>query len=170
MSEKTWDPTQPHWSIMTKSHGGTVSIVRDLTLEQARQTYERLDPWHGEVIYIDRENERRTKEWNDSHKGSGTVMMGSSSSGRSRSVSNGDIDIREVFGPPGWTMADLGAQYWPRMATPEEQAVDDERQERMRPMREAQERRRQEELNKPHDYRAASGKMFSWLAPSRRGP
>lgn len=71
-----YDPALPSWSILTKSHGGTVSVIRDLTLEQARQIYERLDPWYGQVSF---ENE-----------------------GSSMGLHNGTIELRQVFGPPGW--------------------------------------------------------------------
>jgi hypothetical protein len=43
---KSTDPTE--WNIVTKSHGGVVSILKNLTEDQARQTMLRLgapNPW-----------------------------------------------------------------------------------------------------------------------------
>lgn len=133
-----YDPNAPLWSIMTKSHGGTVSVIRGLTLEEARKTYERLDPWYGSVSYIDRAEEERTRKWNEEHASSGAIMLASFST-HGRSISDGDIDIREVFGPAGWTTADMASwQHWPRRATEEEQAVHDKWQEADRERRTAQ--------------------------------
>ncbi len=89
-------PNGQHWSIMTKSYGGTVSVVRGLTLDEARKTYERLDVFYGQISYKERGN----------HASGG----------------QGVIEIREVFGPPGWSMDDLNAQRWPRDPTPGERA------------------------------------------------
>lgn len=93
-AEKPYDPNAPLWSIMTKSRGGTVSVIRDLTLEQARRTYERLDPWYGQhsdslVVHKDFVPEGG---WHSSMAGRGGITC-----------SDGDIEIREVFGPAGWT-------------------------------------------------------------------
>jgi hypothetical protein len=104
-----WNPDEKHWSIMTKSRGGVVSVIRDLTLDEARKVYERLDPWYGVVAY--------------------------SGEGNSRHCQDSDIDVREVFGPPGWSQAtDLRAAYWPRIATEEEQAQHEKSQEQYREM------------------------------------
>ncbi len=76
MTEK-FDPTLPHWWIMTKSEGGVVSVIRDLTLRQAQQIYNRFDPFYGLPPLS---------------AGSGIMMR----------VNDGDIVLREIFGPPGW--------------------------------------------------------------------
>ncbi len=94
----TFDPTKPHWSIMTKAMNGQVSILRDLTLDEARRTYERLSPQYGHTVRQFRHP-------------SGTV-----SSSDFHLCSDGDIEIREVFGPPDWDGV-LGADSWPKFET-----------------------------------------------------
>jgi hypothetical protein len=107
MDEKyIYDPEQPLWSIVTKSRDGTVSVVRDLTLEQVRRTYERLDPWYGMhstqfTVHKDFQQEGR---------------FAFSSGGCGRTSQSGDIEVREVFGPPGWggfTQGDIDS--WPKI-------------------------------------------------------
>jgi hypothetical protein len=104
MNEQTYDPEQPLWSIMTKSRGGTVSVVQDLTLEQVRRTYERLDPWYGM-------HSKCYPVHKDFMDGPGqSVLLG----GPGRRSEDGDIEIREVFGPPGWHgFSDGEIQRWP---------------------------------------------------------
>lgn len=88
------------WSIMTKSRGGAVSVIRDLTLDEARQTYERLDPWYGYRSFY--------KLWPDG------ICRG----GASRTAEDGDIEIREVFGPPGWDRSEVSSwPSWPKSTT-----------------------------------------------------
>lgn len=103
MTKSDFDPEGRHWSILTKSRGGVVSVIRDLTLAEVRSVYDRLNPWYGLVAY----------------KGDGV----------GRNTEESDIILREVFGPPGWTMASLGGARWPRDATPEEQKAEDARKE-----------------------------------------
>lgn len=80
------------WSLMTRTHKGVVSILRDLTLYECREAYQRLDPDYGQVI--------RSYEGRSS---SGGFTMGGSYSDR--------IEQREVFGPPGWE-ADVEMRLW----------------------------------------------------------
>jgi hypothetical protein len=104
MSE--YDPTKPLWSIMTKSRGGTVSVIRDLTLDQVRRTYERLDPWYG----------MRSRQFSV-HKDflrDGVLAWSSGSAGRM--AQDGDIEIREIFGPPGWQSLE-DVEQWPKVTT-----------------------------------------------------
>lgn len=74
------------YSLVTKSVGGTVSHVRDLDLNQLRQLYEELDPFYGlEAMTVI-----------DPFTGQPVVQ------GPSVSREPGSIDLRIVFGPPGW--------------------------------------------------------------------
>jgi len=104
---ETFNPNGPHWHIVVQTSGGVVSVIRDLTLEQVRNTYESLDPWRGMVAYT----------------GEGVSRHGLSS----------DAKQREVFGPPGWDRNEVhGWQRWPRPATEEEQALHKEQKAMMR--------------------------------------
>lgn len=82
-----------NWSVMTKTSEGVVSVVRGLTEDEARNVYVRLDPFYGRISYPGEHNTFTT--------------------------SGPYIEIREVFGPPGWKM-DASWYPWPRDATPEE--------------------------------------------------
>ncbi|AMX93663.1 MULTISPECIES: hypothetical protein [Mesorhizobium] len=109
MDGQAYDPTQSLWSIMTKSRGGTVSVIRDLTLEQVSKTYERLDPWYGmktESLMVHKDYLLADTL--------GIAFSGSTSIGRHES--DGDIEIREVFGPAGWSGFNAGdVGRWPRL-------------------------------------------------------
>lgn len=101
-----YDPNGPHWFIMTKARNGTVSVIRGLTLEEARRTYERLDPFYGmhsEQFSVHRD-----------FLPEGTLMM--LSGGAARWSQDSDIEIREVFGPPGWEGFDE-LDHWPKITT-----------------------------------------------------
>lgn len=103
---KKFDASKPLWSIMTKSRGGAVSVVCGLTLAEAAKTYERLDPWYGfsDVSY----------QVHIDYLTDGCSFM-SSGGGAHRIFSDGDIEIREVFGPEGWTWFDEGSiSRWPK--------------------------------------------------------
>lgn len=92
-----YDPDKPLWSIMTKSRGGTVSVIRDLTLAQARQMYERLDPAYGRHVrplMVHKDFLPKKVTW-------------SAIGGQGYDISDGDIEIREVFGPEGWESKDF---------------------------------------------------------------
>lgn len=103
-----FNPNERLWSIMTKSRGGVVSVIRDLTEHEAAKTYERLDTYYG-----------LTKTILLTHKDFITAGMPSRSACVSgRALSNGDIEIREVFGPTGWTwFADGVIGVWPKFVT-----------------------------------------------------
>ena len=93
------------WSLMTKTHGGVVSIVRDLTLAEVRQAYERLDPWYGTVhkryFYTDSRGTRI-----DVTRGNGGCL---------RAHNHSAIDLREVFGPIDWDRSEIGSwDTWPQ--------------------------------------------------------
>ena len=70
-----------------------VSILRDLPLEQCRAAYEKLDPWWG---YVAVEHEMPDGSF---RARDGSIVM--------RHGQQGDIEIRAVFGPPGWDQAGL---------------------------------------------------------------
>jgi hypothetical protein len=77
------------WSILTKTRKGVVSVLRDLTLVEAKNIYQRLNPEFGSsnVFY-------QTGE-------------GCGYSGAMRSVSDNEIDLREVFGPEDWDRSEI---------------------------------------------------------------
>ena len=83
---------------MTKARNGTVSVIHGLSLEQARRTYERLDPHYGRTV-------RQYRH-----------PCGTVSSSDMLMCSDGDIEVREVFGPSGWDGI-LGQNSWPRFET-----------------------------------------------------
>lgn len=87
-----YDPTKPLWSIMTKSRAGNVSVIRGLTLEEARRAYERLDPCYGM-----RSAHKRV------HRAFKTRPCSVSFGSGLYQIQDSDIDVREVFGPAGWT-------------------------------------------------------------------
>jgi hypothetical protein len=93
MSDLPYDPNAPLWSIMTRARNGVVSVVRDLTLDQATKVYEHLDPMYGRVIEAPR---------NGSY--SYDVPTGP-----------GVIEQREVFGPYGWSPDSLRDLRWPKV-------------------------------------------------------
>lgn len=107
------DPNQRAWSLMTRSHGGMVSVLRDLTLAECRQTYERLDPWYGH------------------HSVSYESEGGGSYSSGGRSVNDGDIEVREVFGPSDWDSSEMSS--WSSWPTHELIKLDDPRHHRNQP-------------------------------------
>lgn len=94
--KNSYDPSKPDWSILTKSRGGHVSVVRNLTELEAKKTYERLDPYYGQhmTTYV---------------SPNGTSVT----SGGSCFADDGQIVLREVFGPPEWKgFTDL--ESWPK--------------------------------------------------------
>ena len=102
--------TRRAWSIMTKSRAGTVSILRDLTLEECRRTFERLDPWYGQVS--------TQYEASDPNKRDPNIVSGGVSSGSGRTPEAGDIEIREVWGPPDWDRSEMNSwKHWPEFVT-----------------------------------------------------
>lgn len=99
-----YDPTQKDWSIMTKSRGGTVSVIRDLTEELAAKTYERLDPFYGQTCTLVSIHKDFLPE----------NTYGAFSGAPWPTYNDGDIEVREVFGPPGWKWFSKGmVKSWP---------------------------------------------------------
>lgn len=160
-----YDPEKPLWSIMTKSRGGTVSVIRDLTLDQARRTYERLDPFYGQ-----------TEETLTVHKDfleEGCIGM-SSGGGACRTVSDGDIEVREVFGPPGWMWFDA-LNYWPKFypiytddkwnVLPDEYQEHPERAAWRRDAQAARTTKIRPGAAPPAEKEAALKDWFSWMKP-----
>ena len=91
-------------SILTRSVGGTVSVIRDLTLDECRAIYDRLDPWHGH--YYDQPKQQ---------DGSGLRTWGMAGVTSMRRVEDGDIEVREVFGPPEWDRGEMNTWgHWPK--------------------------------------------------------
>ena len=92
-------PERRAWSLVTKTEGGTVSILRDLTLVECRNAYEALDPWRG-ITAISYQSEE-----------GGSVSFGEGS----RTINAGDIQMREVFGPDDWDRSEMEAwAHWPK--------------------------------------------------------
>lgn len=93
-----------HWSLMTKTRKGVVSILRELTLAECRGAYERLDPEYGRVHFL---------------YAAGPDGGGSGGGGWGRIVSGDEIDIREVFGPAEWDRAAEMEKWnhWPKLET-----------------------------------------------------
>lgn len=84
--------TERHWSLLAKTRGGVVSILRELTLAEAKALYMRLDPMYGvvmtTVLYSDGTEIQST---NEGHRGDNVV------------------DLRAVFGPPTWDHNEVDA-------------------------------------------------------------
>ena len=100
-SEFKVDVSQRHWSLLTKTAKGVVSIVRDLSLDECKQAYERLDPRYG---YTQRQYEASD---GPSFSCGGGMRMGDSY-----------IKLREVFGPPGWDRSEMDSwPSWPKFET-----------------------------------------------------
>lgn len=97
-----------HWSLMTRTRKGVVSILRDLTEREAAQVYESLDPYRGQTVesYVRR-------------RADGTTTYGSNN--YHAAVGDGEIEQREVFGPAGWKWfpEEIAPQSWPKFVTVE---------------------------------------------------
>lgn len=58
-SAAPYDPTRKDWAVITRTHGGTVSVLPNLTLHQAEQAAKRLEPsWfrpgrEGQMFHLD---------------------------------------------------------------------------------------------------------------------
>lgn len=97
---KKIDPKRRDWTLITKSRGGTVSILKELTLAEALATYERLDQMYGQTYRV-------PKNVNSYSYGG-------------RICADGDIELRQIVGPEGWTMPPT--PQWPKFVK-----VDDDR-------------------------------------------
>lgn len=99
-----FDPEKPLWSLLTKSRGGTVSILRGLTLREAKAAYNSLSRDYGREILCYR-----------NEAGDGWLSVGSQGS-ISFGDNSGEIVLREVFGPEGWDFKDVAAYWdeWPK--------------------------------------------------------
>lgn len=91
-------PDSPrHWSLLTKSRSGVVSILRDLTLDECRQAYCRLNPDYGQTY------------------NSYDYVYGGCWSHITRQFNDGDIVLREAFGPAGWDASETSTwDEWPK--------------------------------------------------------
>ncbi len=95
------DPSARYWTLMTKTEGGVVSILRELTLDECRQAYHRLNPDY-----------QRTYT-NYATEGGGSMSCDG------RTIQDSDIAQREVFGPPGWDASEVDDwdEPWPKIRT-----------------------------------------------------
>lgn len=93
------------WSLMTKTKGGVVSILRDLSLSECRQAYKRLNPDYG-----------ITKTYYKQHAGSNALAVTEQDfSFGGMEVHDNRIEMREVFGPPGWDRSEIVTwDEWPK--------------------------------------------------------
>lgn len=93
--------TDRHWSLLTKTRAGVVSILRDLTLAEAKAAYMRLDPKYGVV--------HTTLVYGDGNRVENS---------RGCIADNNTIELRAVFGPPTWDSDEVKAwdaqSEWPK--------------------------------------------------------
>ena len=101
------DETARHWSLVTKTRKGVLSILRDLTLSECRHIYDRLSPKYGVTqVWYEAKDPAETD--------SGCGGYSSWSSGGFASTDD-KIEIREVIGPPGWDSSEVESwDAWPR--------------------------------------------------------
>lgn len=112
---KAYEPGAPHWSLMTKSRGGVVSVSKGLTYAEVCRMYEALDPHKGEkhevfAVHDDFKDKDATSDpdWSG-HRSNNTWAF---------APRDGDIEMRHVFGPPGWDGFEAGdVNYWPKLVT-----------------------------------------------------
>jgi len=85
------------WAVITVTHGGTVSVNRNLTEEVARRVAQLCghDPWPSSILFA---AVRQIKP-----------MAGMSCSGGFRTLYDGDIKTCELIGPPGESL-----DVWPQ--------------------------------------------------------
>jgi hypothetical protein len=97
------NPDAKAWSLLTKTRGGVVSILRDLTLAECRQAYHRLNPQYGVTV----------TSFKSLEGGTYTDAVGS--------LLPSHIEIREVFGPGGWDRNEVRTwdAPWPKYVTVE---------------------------------------------------
>lgn len=105
------------WSLLTKTRDGVVSILRELTLDECRRSYQRLNPEYG-FTYVFYENPRAIGSFGT--VGPPTTMSGDNGHGGSigclgPSRGKETIELREVFGPPNWDHSEISEwDEWPR--------------------------------------------------------
>jgi hypothetical protein len=109
------DPNRRSWSLMTRSRGGTVSVLRELTLSECRQAYERLNPGYGHTVEF-----YERAEGSEEFHSHGRVSTGRDA--------DGEIVQREVFGPDDWSPDEM--RDWPHWPKHEYIKWDDPKHER----------------------------------------
>lgn len=84
------------WALLTKARNGTVSILRDLTLAECRQSYQRLNPNYGQTRLTYEGDECYISHYN--------------------SIGGAEIELREAFGPEDWDRAEVATwdAPWPK--------------------------------------------------------
>lgn len=150
---KEYDPDALSWSLMTKTSKGVVSIVRGLTEREAAKAYFRLDPFYGQHEVV-------LAVHPDLQEDVGCVQA---SVGCDSVFTHGDwIEIKEVFGPPGWeSFSEELRENWPKYTKvwtdPNGEILDDERQDHPEAARGERARRQVERSRqKPPQYSALS--------------
>ena len=100
------DVNARHWSLMTKTRKGHVSILRDLTLYECKEAYVRLNPEYGHTYTSYESDDPDTRP---------PGSLGGSTSFGGRIVSADEIDLREVFGPSVWDISEVSSwDVWPK--------------------------------------------------------
>jgi hypothetical protein len=101
------------WNVMTRTRGGTVSLMKQLTEDEARGLMQRLhrpleagNPWVLEVR-VERERRNRQQRREAAVTGSAFVNWG----GGVHHCSDGDLEQIECWGPPGKDLV-----VWPKPA------------------------------------------------------
>lgn len=94
------------WTLITKTHKGVVSILKELTEDEAIAAYNRLDPDYGrEHTYL--------SVHEDFRKDGASLPVGSY--GIFASLSDNSIVLRDIIGPEGWTFPADRREIWPKL-------------------------------------------------------
>lgn len=110
MTKRKYNPDSKSWSIMTVTNGGTVSRIGDLTLREAVQMYNRLNPHYG----------RHATSYcvHKDYLPSGFSGMSGGGGGFAFQVDNSTMKVIEVFGPEGWPgIHSENIENWPKYDT-----------------------------------------------------
>lgn len=94
------DPERRDWALLTKC-GGVVSILKQLTLAEARAAYERLDPFYGQTLTYYEASPDGEHPMQEAGRGSMSAC-----------------DLRDVIGPEGWDASEMMTwERWPQSIT-----------------------------------------------------
>ena len=106
-----YDPKAPLWNVMTRTRAGTVSLMKNLTEDEARGLMQRLrrpfdrgDPW-SDWNMKEAAAAQAARERFPEHR----VVSGGGSGVRFCSDSDGDLAQVDCWGPPGKTL-----DVWPK--------------------------------------------------------
>lgn len=113
-----YDPKAPDWNVMTRTRGGTVSLLKNLSEDEARACMQRLrrpfdrgDPWSERAIKEDAYRKAEAEDFaRQNPPKNGCQQLYSWSTG-GRVCSDGDLEQIDCWGPPGATL-----EVWPKPA------------------------------------------------------